>query len=204
MTFPEQPAARAEEPGPDPDSQPSAQPGGIPGQSGPQAQQYAQPGPDAGAGFGPPPPQPEFAQAPQQPGFGAPGQGFGYPPPQYSQYPQQPPQSPYGNSYGNPYGYYGHQPPTSGTNGMAIAAMVCGLCGFLCLVPGLVGIILGIVSLPQIKRSRQSGRGMAITGIAVGSFWILAFILLLVLGHHGQQVGNSGSTGSGSGNGTAV
>jgi hypothetical protein len=199
MTFPEQPAARAEAPDPDPDSAPSAQPEGIPGQSGPEAQQYAQPGSDDG--FGPPPLQPEFGQAPPQPGFGAPGQGYGYPPPQY---PQQAPQSPYGDPYGNPYGYYGYQPPISGTNGMAIAAMVCGICGFLCLLPGLVGIILGIVSLPQIKRTQQSGRGMAITGIVVGSLWILAFILLLFLGHHGQQVGNSGSTGNGSGDGTAV
>jgi hypothetical protein len=80
--------------------------------------------------------------------------------------------------------------------------MVCGICGFLCGVPALVGVILGIVSLPQIKRSQQSGRGMAVTGIVVGSLWILAVILLIVLGHHGQQIGNSG--GDGSGDGTAV
>ena len=120
--------------------------------------------------------QPWYGPAPQ-PGFGPPP---GYPPPY---------------QYGYPYGY---PPPRSGANGMAIAAMVCGLCGFLCLVPGVVGIILGIVSLPQIKRSQQSGRGMAITGIVVGSLWIVLFVLLVALGHSSGSVGSSG-TGDGSG-----
>jgi hypothetical protein len=115
--------------------------------------------------------------------------------PQYGPPPGYPPQYQYGG--------YGYPPPRqqSGTNGMAIAAMVCGICGFLCLVPGLVGIILGAVSLPQIRRSQQNGRGMAITGIVVGSLWIVAFVLLIVLGHDSSgsvQVGNSGGSGLGS------
>jgi hypothetical protein len=121
----------------------------------------------------------------------APQQQYGWPP----GYPPQ--QYQYGYGYGYP-----PQPPRGGTNGMAIAAMVCGICGFLCLVPGLVGIILGVVSLPQIKRSQQSGRGMAIAGIVTGSLWILAFVALIVFGNHsGQQIGNSGSSG---GSGTSM
>jgi len=128
-----------------------------------------------------------------QPG-GIPGQPWYESTPQYGLPPGYPPS----NQYGYPYGY---PPRQSGTNGMAIAAMVCGLCGFLCLVPGLVGIILGVVSLPQIKRSQQSGRGMAITGIVVGSLWILAFVLLLVFGNNGQQISHTGTSG---GSGTSM
>jgi hypothetical protein len=109
------------------------------------------------------------ASQPGAPQYGAPQYG---PPPGY------PPQYP----YGYPYGY----PPRGGTNGMAIAAMVCGICGFLCLVPGIVGIILGFISLPQIKRSQQSGRGMAIAGIVVGALWIVLFIVLIAVSSGNQ------------------
>jgi hypothetical protein len=121
--------------------------------------------------FAPPP-----AAGPPQ--YGEPQYG---PPPGYPPYPQ--------------FGGYGYPPPArSRNNGMAIAAMVCGICGFLCLVPGIVGIILGFVSLSQIKRTQQKGRGMAITGIAVGSAWIVLFVLLTVLGHGSGHVqfGNPG------------
>lgn len=91
--------------------------------------------------------------------------------------------------YGPPPGYptryqqgdpYGYPPPAGGTNGLALASMVLGICGFLCLVPGLVGIVLGFVSLPQIRRTRQRGRGMAIAGILLGFFWPIAFALSVV------------------------
>ena len=107
------------------------------------------------------------------------------PPPQYGTPPGYPPPYQYGYAPGYPYGQQ-----QGGTNGMAIAAMVCGICGFLCMVPGVIGIILGIVSLPQINRTQQSGRGMAIAGIVMGSLWILAFVLLFAFGHDssGQNV----------------
>jgi Domain of unknown function (DUF4190) len=127
------------------------------------------------------------------PGQAWPGAGQQQPPqygPQYGPPPGYPPQQ---YQYGYGYGY--PPPPRARTNGMAIAAMICGICGFLCLVPGVVGIILGAVSLPQIKRAGQNGRGMAITGIVMGLVWIAAFVLLVALGNHsnGQvQFGNSG------------
>lgn len=105
-------------------------------------------------------------------------------------YPNQPPygtgQWQYGTQtgYQQPYYYGGYgNPQTPGTNGLAVAAMVCGICGFLCLIPGLVGVILGAVSLPQIKRSGQAGRNMAIAGIVTGALWIVGCILLIVLSH---------------------
>jgi hypothetical protein len=154
-----------------------------------------QPGPIAD-----PPPAPS-ADVPRQPSAGpaaTQAQPSGTPP--YGPVPPQFGAPPYGApaGYPPPYAYgYGYAPPQQGgTNGMAIAAMVCGICGFACLVPGLVGIVLGIIALPQIKRSGQAGRGMAITGIVMGALWIVVFVLLIVLGHisNGGQVsvGNSG------------
>lgn len=41
---------------------------------------------------------------------------------------------------------------------------------------GLLAIIFGIVALGQIKKRGQRGRGMAITGIVLGSVWVLVWI----------------------------
>ena len=198
MTVPEQPTVPAQEPPAAPSTE-APRPDGIPGGAAGDASGEVPGAPRPG--FGPPPPQ--FGQQAQfgaQQQYGAQqqhGQQFGgqqapYGAPPYGQPGYPPPQQ--GYSYGYPYGFAG-QSARGTTNGMAIAAMVCGLCGFLCLVPGLVGIILGAISLPQIKREQQAGRGMAITGIVVGSLWILGFVLLLVLGHHGGQVDNTGNSG---------
>ena len=63
-----------------------------------------------------------------------------------------------------------------GTNGLAIAALVVSLT---CCGP--VGAILGFVSLGQIKRSGEQGRGMAIAGIVVGILSTLAALLWFVI-----------------------
>jgi hypothetical protein len=89
--------------------------------------------------------------------------GYGYPPP--------------------PLGGYGYPPPQGvGTNGMAIASLVCSLFGWLCIIGPILGLIFGILALNQIKQTGQGGRGMAIAGIVIGAlviaagiaFWILA------------------------------
>lgn len=140
---------------------------------------------------------PQFGAPPQ---FGGTASGgtppYGPMPPQYGAVPPQ-----YGAPPGYPPSYpgygYGYPQQTGGNNGMAIAAMVCGICGFACLIPGLVGIVLGFVSLPQIKRKGQSGRGMAITGIVTGGLWILLTILLIVFAHHSNAQPIDGGSGSG-------
>jgi hypothetical protein len=45
-----------------------------------------------------------------------------------------------------------------------------------------LGLIFSIISLSQIKKSGESGRGVAIAGIIVSSVFILIFILFMVLG----------------------
>lgn len=66
------------------------------------------------------------------------------------------------------------------TSGLAIAALVCGVAFCVPLAP-LVGIVLGIVALSKIKNSngRLTGQGLAIAGICVGAFGIIANVGVL-------------------------
>ncbi|MBH0779078.1 DUF4190 domain-containing protein [Nocardia bovistercoris] len=113
--------------------------------------------------------QPQYPQQPSQP--------------QYQQpYPQQPSQPNYG--YQQPPGYqpYG-QPLAQGTNGLAIGALVSSLIGLCtCSIGSIVGIILGVIALNQLKeRPGQEGRGMALSGIWVGAGGIVAWIIYVAV-----------------------
>lgn len=97
---------------------------------------------------------------------------------------QQQQQLPPGYGYPQPgmmpqYYYPGYQ--ARRTNGLAIASLVCGICGFLYLIPAFLGIIFGCVALSQIKRQGTDGRGLAIAGIATGSSWLGLILLLIVM-----------------------
>ena len=103
-------------------------------------------------------------------------------------YPQAPPvgYAP-GGGYG-PHGGYGPQgsygrppfPPTQPpTDGVSIAALVCGL------VAGPLGLILGIIALLRIRRSGAKGRGFAITGIVLGALTLIASVGLVALAASG-------------------
>ena len=78
-----------------------------------------------------------------------------------------------------PYGApFGAPPPSPGTDGFAISSLVTGLVG-LAVVP----VVLGIVALHRIGRSRQGGKGLAIAGIALGGVQIVtAAVIASVLG----------------------
>jgi hypothetical protein len=71
---------------------------------------------------------------------------------------------------------YQSGPPPN--NGMAIASMVVGIAAivfcYFAIVPSIVAVVLGAVALRQINAANggQSGRGMAITGVVLGSIWI--------------------------------
>jgi Domain of unknown function (DUF4190)/Septum formation len=104
-------------------------------------------------------------QVPYQPPPGAP-----YPPApgQPYQYP-----APYPAEYG--FGYPSGNPP--GTSGLAIGALVTGLVGL-----GPIAVGLGIGALVTMRRTRESGTGMAIAGIVLGALQVLAFGALVVIG----------------------
>ncbi len=85
---------------------------------------------------------------------------------------------PYGG-YPPPYGYAppppppGYPPPPRPTNALAVASLIC---AFL-IAP--LGIVFGHISLSQIKRSGEEGRGMAIAGLVIG--YVLTVLGTLVL-----------------------
>jgi hypothetical protein len=99
----------------------------------------------------------------------------------YPQQPQQPPvqqppppYAPYAAQY-PPYGYpYMPRP----TNGMAIAAMVCGIAGA-CSPIGILGLIFGTIAKRQILERGEAGEGMATAGIVLGWIGVAATILLV-------------------------
>lgn len=118
--------------------------------------------------------------------YGTPGsypQPGSYPPPGYG----QPGFGPGG--YGGP----GYPPPSN--NGLSIAALVCGICGFLC-VTGILGVIFGFVGLNQIKRTGQRGRGMAIAGIVCGLAWLTLIVISAATGHTHFSTGSDPDSGN--------
>lgn len=115
-----------------------------------------------------PEPPPEWQQKPAEP----PVAGMPYlAQPPYQQYPP-PQQPPY------PYPQYHPYPPARSTNGMAIASMVLGIV-WVYWVGSILALIFGYVALNEIRRSGQSGEGMAIAGIVLG--WIGVGILIIGL-----------------------
>jgi peptidyl-prolyl cis-trans isomerase B (cyclophilin B) len=77
-------------------------------------------------------------------------------------------------SYGYPqYGYA--VPATTGTNGFAIASLVC---AFLC---SPLGLIFGFIARNQIKRTGEGGAGLALAGIIISIAAIVIGILYFVL-----------------------
>lgn len=78
-----------------------------------------------------------------------------------------------------PYGYpaqysYGYPPPRQ-TNALAIAALVCAF------VFAPLGIVFGHLSLSQIKKSGEEGRGLAIAGLVIGYLVTILTVLIVVV-----------------------
>jgi type II secretion system protein G len=69
-------------------------------------------------------------------------------------------------------------------NGLAIAALVCGLAGLVgCLPAGLVGLVLGIVALVKVRRAPDvhGGKGMAIGGVCTGAASLITMPIMMAL-----------------------
>ncbi|MBO0824396.1 MAG: DUF4190 domain-containing protein [Actinobacteria bacterium] len=81
-------------------------------------------------------------------------------------------------------------PPPPGTSGMAIASFVLGLVGFF-VITAIVGIVLGIVALRELRKTFQSGKGLAIAGIVIGSAWLALLVAGIVAGVVAAQTGSS-------------
>lgn len=90
----------------------------------------------------------------------------GYPPQQYPQpgWPQQYPMA-------------GAVAPR--TSGLAIAALVCGVIGFLCGVTSILAVVFGHISRGQIRKSNgaETGDGMALAGLILGYLFLAGWLI---------------------------
>ena len=79
---------------------------------------------------------------------------------------------------------YGSQPPPAGTNGLAVASLVCSILGLcFCGLPAIGGVVLGHVALNQLGRpdNHQQGRGLAIAGLSVGYGLLGLYVVYLII-----------------------
>jgi len=67
-----------------------------------------------------------------------------------------------------------------GTNQLAIASLVASILGVCCGIGSIVGIVLGIIAINQIKERGQDGHGLAVAGIAVGAVTLLISLVWTV------------------------
>jgi len=127
-------------------------------------------------------PQDPFAtpdpNAPQNPPQGQPP-GYGQQPPAYGQQPYGQPGYGQQPQYGQqPFGQPPYPQQRGGTSPLAIGALIS---AFLC---SPLGIILGFVAKSQIKKTGQSGDGLATAAIVVG---VLSMLLGVVLFSSGMS-----------------
>src|SRR3954470_7416960 len=61
-------------------------------------------------------------------------------------------------------------PPNSG---LAIASLICGLLFFIPFIPGILGVVFGIIGINQTRGGRAGGRGLALAGLICGALSVL-------------------------------
>ncbi|HEU0182561.1 DUF4190 domain-containing protein [Agromyces sp. NPDC004153] len=120
----------------------------------------------------PPPPAPDYGTPqPQQPApaYGQQAPAYGQPAPAYGQ------PAP---GYGQPYGQ-----PAKKTNVLAIVSLIASIAGFVIAwgIGSIVGIICGHISLSQIKKTGEEGRGLAVAGLIVGYIGLALAILSVIV-----------------------
>ncbi len=79
--------------------------------------------------------------------------------------------------------------PKSGTNGFAIASLILGIVGGV-----LLSVIFGLIALAKIRSRPQSGRGLAIAGLALSCAWVVGIVAVVAI-HAAGTAHRSTSTG---------
>jgi hypothetical protein len=124
----------------------------------------------------------------QPPGSGyAPAAGAGYAQPGPAAYPGPAPAYGGGPAYGGAPGYT--QPSL---NKLCLWGMIVSIVGLLCGIGLIVGLILSIIGLTQVKRTGQRGRGMAIAGIIIPVIAIAIGVILVATGSIHYQTCTNG------------
>ena len=62
------------------------------------------------------------------------------------------------------------------TNGLAVATLVLGICGF-----ALIPVIMGHIALRQIRERGQAGSGMAIAGLVLGYLALAGYVVVGII-----------------------
>jgi hypothetical protein len=86
--------------------------------------------------------------------------------------------SPWSNASATPWDDPAWTSQPQGRDGFSIAALVLGI---LPVLAGLLGIIFGIIGINRTSGGRRSGRGMAISGVVLGSLWLVGIVVVLVV-----------------------
>ncbi|MCM3502008.1 DUF4190 domain-containing protein [Microbacterium sp. P26] len=149
----------------------------------PYGSAYDAPAPDAAASaYGSAPAAPAYdQQAYGQQAYGQPAYGQAYG--------QQ--------AYGQQYGYTA----APKTNLLAILSLIASLVGFILFLPvigQIAGVIMGHISLKQIKTTGERGHGMALAGLLIG-YISLGLIVLFIIGISILVASTANSTSSGYG-----
>ncbi len=71
-------------------------------------------------------------------------------------------------------------------NGLAIGSLIASFAGLLCCIGSIVAIALGTIALDQIKRTRQEGYGLAVTGIVIGIAGLLVYLIVALYALHSR------------------
>ena len=95
-----------------------------------------------------------------------------YPAPQGQPYQQNPYQAPPA-----PAGGYGAPPQR---NSLALVALILGIAGFFTGIASIGAIIVGHISLSQIKKTGEEGRSMALWGTILGYVAVALFIIAII------------------------
>lgn len=81
------------------------------------------------------------------------------------------------DDYGQPYG----QPVLAPrTNGLAIAALACGIGGFFVFPASFAAVALGHIARHEIRQTGEAGSGLATAGLVLGYIGTVIGVLLIV------------------------
>lgn len=75
--------------------------------------------------------------------------------------------------------------PATKTNTLAIVALVLGILGF-----NIITVIIGHISLNQIKKTGESGKPLAIIGLVLGYIGIIAIAIFIIVFSVAAATGN--------------
>jgi hypothetical protein len=78
-----------------------------------------------------------------------------------------------------------YQPQAKPTSGMAVASLVLGICTwifgwFTLAIPGILGLIFGIVGIQQCKHGAKGGNGMAVAGLVLSIIMVAIYFIALI------------------------